>query len=69
MSTIFISIKHVMQLHQLKFSAAQRRLAKIRTAFGLDRYVPVTIIEYCKFNRLEVDFVMQVLDPVRKKPF
>lgn len=62
MPTLFISTKHVQKLNNICASAAQRKLAAIRNHYHIEKYKPVTILEYCQYNRLDLELVMKVLE-------
>ncbi|WP_256005698.1 MULTISPECIES: hypothetical protein [Pedobacter] len=62
MASLFMSIKNVQVLTELSASAAQRRLARVRAHFGLSKYQPVSVMDYCMYNRLDIEYVMKRLE-------
>ncbi len=66
MSGLFLSIKQVQQLADLAESTAQRRLSVVRKAYNIPKYEQVNVFEYCKYYRLDVDLVLQLLNEKSK---
>lgn len=67
MEDLFITTKIVQSHTKLNTSAAQRKLAKVRKAYGIPKYGDVNIFLYCKYYRMEVDDFMHFMDELKKK--
>lgn len=58
---MIIGYKEVSVILQLSFRHAQRRLTEIKTAYGKKRKQKLTIIEFCEYEAIPMDFVKVVL--------
>lgn len=66
MSAFFICIKDVQEITDLKPSAAQRKLAKVRKAFEIEKYEQVPLHYYCSMFKLDMDRVIALLNKHKK---
>lgn len=62
MAELFMSIKMVQKITNISHSTAQRKLAEVRTFYNIDKYKSVTVEEYCKYYRLDMEMVMKLME-------
>ena len=66
MVSIFLSIGDLELLDDVSATTAQRRITEIKTQFAIGKYKKISVVDYAKFHKFEVDFVINMLERKRQ---